>query len=74
MANEHHRARGAIVAARDIGFETHDQVGVLFKMSKTPGSIREPAPKLGANTKDILAELGYPESDIDDLLQVISTR
>ncbi len=74
MANEHHRARGAIVSAEDIGFETHDQVGVLFKMSKTPGSIREPAPKLGANTKDILAELGYPESDIDDLLQVISTR
>jgi CoA:oxalate CoA-transferase len=42
-------------------------------MSKTPGSIRTPAPTVGQHTRDILVELGYAESEIEALEQAIST-
>jgi crotonobetainyl-CoA:carnitine CoA-transferase CaiB-like acyl-CoA transferase len=73
MANKNHRERGAIVAGSDLGTGFDDQVGVLFRMSKTPGSIRTPAPPVGQDTKDILSELGYAESDIDALVRAITT-
>jgi CoA:oxalate CoA-transferase len=42
--------------------------GSLFKMSKTPGNIQYPAPFLGENNQEILAELaGYSEEEITQL-------
>jgi CoA:oxalate CoA-transferase len=42
--------------------------GSLFKMSKTPGNIKYPAPFLGENNQEILAELaGYTEEEITQL-------
>ena len=42
--------------------------GSLFKFSKTPGKIDFPAPFLGENNQDVLAEmLGYTEEEIDKL-------
>ena len=73
MTDRNHRERGAIVAGSELGEGFDDQVGVLFRMSKTPGSIRTPAPAIGQNTRDVLAELGYPESEIEALERAIST-
>ncbi len=73
VADRNHRGRGAILAGADLGEGFDDQVGVLFRMSKTPGSLRTPAPKVGQDTRDILVELGYAESELDALEQAIST-
>jgi len=37
------------------------------KFSKTPGDITSPPPRLSQNTKEILEELGYSETEINDL-------
>ena len=73
MADRNHRARGAIIAGSDLGEGFVDQVGVLFRMSKTPASIRRPAPAVGQDTRDVLVELGYGDLEIDELEQSIST-
>jgi formyl-CoA transferase len=44
-----------------------DQVGMLVKFSRTPGSIRSRGPELGENTADLLGELGYDEPAISAL-------
>jgi crotonobetainyl-CoA:carnitine CoA-transferase CaiB-like acyl-CoA transferase len=42
--------------------------GSLFKMSRTPGKIDYPAPFLGENNRDVLADmLGYSEREINKL-------
>ncbi len=42
--------------------------GSLFKLSKTPGNIKYPAPLLGENNNDVLTEmLGYGEETITQL-------
>ncbi|MGE4608205.1 MAG: CaiB/BaiF CoA-transferase family protein [Myxococcota bacterium] len=73
MHDTNHRERGAIIAGSELGEGFDDQVGVLFRMSKTPGSIRTPAPAVGQHTRDVLVELGYAESEIEALEQAIST-
>ncbi len=40
------------------------QVGIPFRLSETPGSIRTPPPTLGEDTDEILAELGYAPAEI----------
>jgi crotonobetainyl-CoA:carnitine CoA-transferase CaiB-like acyl-CoA transferase len=73
MADRNHRERGAILAGRDLGEGFQDQVGLLFRMSKTPGSIRTPAPAVGEHTAEVLRELGYTETEIKPLEKAIST-
>ena len=73
LANPNHRERGSILAGADIGEGFEDQVGVLFRMSKTPGSIRRAAPEVGQDTRDVLAEIGLSESEIETLLPEITT-
>jgi crotonobetainyl-CoA:carnitine CoA-transferase CaiB-like acyl-CoA transferase len=43
------------------------QVGVPFKLSATPASIRLPPPLLGEQSDEILAELGYGPAEVADL-------
>jgi len=73
MNDRNHRERGAILAGSEIGDGFDDQVGMLFRMSKTPGSIRRAAPAVGADTRDVLREIGYAEGEIEALEQVVST-
>jgi crotonobetainyl-CoA:carnitine CoA-transferase CaiB-like acyl-CoA transferase len=43
------------------------QVGLPFKLSATPATIRLPPPLLGEQSDEILAELGYEPADVADL-------
>ena len=43
--------------------------GVVPKFSRTPGRIRETGPRLGADTKDVLWELGGVGSKEYETLQ-----
>jgi len=54
----HFRARDMILRqqTRD-GYEL-DVPGIVPKMSETPGTLRSPAPQLGADTEEVLREIG----------------
>jgi len=43
------------------------QVGIPFRLSATPASIRTPPPTLGEQSDEILTELGYPPAEIAEL-------
>jgi hypothetical protein len=46
---------------------TMPQVGVPFKLSATPASIRSAPPLLGEHSEEVLAELGYGSDDVERL-------
>ncbi len=73
MANDHHRSRGAILSGSEIGRGFIDQVGMIYKFSKTPGRIRRAAPETGADTETILRELGYAPEGIAALARAVTT-
>ena len=44
------------------------EIGIPVELSKTPGSIREPAPQLGQHTEEVLVDmLGYSWEEIETL-------
>lgn len=43
------------------------QVGIALKFSDTPGEIRSTAPLLGQHTDEVLQQLGYNKSQIEEL-------
>ena len=45
-----------------------------FRMSKTPGTIRQRAPLLGEHTDEVLAEIGYGAAEITDSARVQSSE
>jgi crotonobetainyl-CoA:carnitine CoA-transferase CaiB-like acyl-CoA transferase len=67
-ANDPHlRARGMIVDVDDAKKGRHQQVGVMVKLSETPGEIRTPGPEVGENTAEIMQDLGYERDEIEGL-------
>ena len=46
---------------------TIHNIGIATKLSKTPGVIHSPAPLLGQHTSEVLNQLGYKKSEIEEL-------
>jgi alpha-methylacyl-CoA racemase len=69
---------GELVAAREMVVELDQPgaerpvrlLGLPFKLSRTPGDAsRRPGPALGEHTRELLAEAGYPDAEVDALLE-----
>jgi crotonobetainyl-CoA:carnitine CoA-transferase CaiB-like acyl-CoA transferase len=44
-------------------------VGIPVRFSRTPGQVDRLAPRLGEQTREVLAEVGYSTSEIDELVE-----
>ena len=67
VRDRHLRHRQMIVDAEEPGKGARQQVGIMLKLSETPGQIRRPGPELGQDTAEILSELGYDERAMEAL-------
>ncbi|MDY8108890.1 CoA transferase [Fulvimarina sp. 2208YS6-2-32] len=67
--------------ARDMIVTTHHPnagevkaIGLPIKFSQTPGEIARPAPLLGQHSREILAESGFAEADIERMIESGAVR
>jgi crotonobetainyl-CoA:carnitine CoA-transferase CaiB-like acyl-CoA transferase len=58
------RARDMVVELDQPGAGTVRQLGIPIKLSRTPGSVREPGPALGEHTHEVLRAAGYSDEEI----------
>ena len=63
------QAREMIVNFEDERVGPIKYLGLPFKLSRTPGSIRLRTPGYGEHTDEILTDLGYNESRVSELHQ-----
>jgi glutaryl-CoA transferase len=67
FASEEAAALGMTVELEHPAWGTIRQVGVPFRLSATPASVRTAPPTLGQDTDAILEEVGYSTAEIADL-------
>jgi len=58
------RSREMVVELDQPGAGAVRQLGVPVKLGRTPGGVRAPGPVLGEHTDEVLAALGYSESEV----------
>ncbi|MEH6497666.1 MAG: CaiB/BaiF CoA-transferase family protein [Pseudomonas marincola] len=63
LNHPHTRHRNMVVEK-----DGYSGTGVAVKMSRTPGSVKSVPPGFGAHGRDILKELGFAETEIEDLI------
>ncbi len=63
LEHPHTRHRGMVAE-----LDGYRGTGIPLKFGRTPGRVRRPPPRLGADARAILAELGYGTAEIDRLL------
>ena len=68
-ADPHYLARGMLERISAADGEPLTVPGIIPKLSRTPGAIRTPAPRLGEHTDEVLREIGYSDTDIARLRQ-----
>jgi crotonobetainyl-CoA:carnitine CoA-transferase CaiB-like acyl-CoA transferase len=64
MDDPHAQAREMFVSVKDPTLGPVKMQNVLFRMSETPGSIEHTGRPLGADTDEILGEIGVPAEKI----------
>jgi CoA:oxalate CoA-transferase len=70
VADENLKHRKMIVSVEQPTAGTLTVAGSPFKMSRTPGDVRAPAPLLGEHTREVLDEvLGYSDTEIESLIE-----
>ncbi len=62
-------AREMIVETRHPVAGRVKSLGLPVKFSATPGGVREPAPVLGEHSREILAEAGFSEAEIERMIK-----
>ncbi|MCS2609817.1 CaiB/BaiF CoA transferase family protein [Halomonas dongshanensis] len=67
MADEHYLARDMVLDMEHPVIGPMKTLGFPSKLSRTPASIRSPAPLFGQHTDEVLATLGFERDDIDAL-------
>ena len=65
--DEQLRAREMVVELEHPDAGPLPQIGLPIKLRNNPGSVRSPAPALGASTREVLAELGYAGDELEAL-------
>jgi crotonobetainyl-CoA:carnitine CoA-transferase CaiB-like acyl-CoA transferase len=66
----HMRARQSVIETEHPDVGMIPMPGIIPKLSKTPGRMRLPAPRLGQHTREVLySVLGYDEERVDSLSQ-----
>jgi crotonobetainyl-CoA:carnitine CoA-transferase CaiB-like acyl-CoA transferase len=68
----HARARGVVTTTRDDTGAEITHIGPLIKLSDTPGDIRHVARMPGADSRDVLTELGFSQTEIHALIKEIA--
>ena len=66
-ADPHYRAREMIQQVQMDDGSTLDVPGIVPKLSRTPGSHRRNAPRIGQDTDDVLREMGLSDVQIQQL-------
>lgn len=65
MSDPQYRALGTVLTVEDEQLGEIRMQNVLFRLSETPGSVRWPGKPHGADTDDVLREIGVEEAQIE---------